>query len=232
MAASDFDYAATRNDIIKSAYRIVGAIEAGEDPTAEQLSDGITALQLLVKSWANKHVFLWNFNLDTFSTVSSQVAYTSVDGVDITLIGLDKAWVVIDSDDVEIEVITYSEYLDIPTKADTGKPLKIAIKRNPAPTIYLWPVPDAVYTIKTLGPNKMQDFSNDPSGTANLPAEFQRALKYGLAEDLFDEYPGPMNEREYIQGKAASLFIEAKNMVKPTKSNSEIESLFPSPRCR
>lgn len=232
MAITDFDYLATRNEIIEGAMRIVGALPKGENLTADLLDQGVKALQLLIKSWSNKHLFLWSFNQTSFPTVAAQEAYTISDltGEDDAIIGLDKAWVVDSNEDLPIEVISYSKYLDIFDKTtNTGRPIAIAFKPTPEPSFYVWPSPDAAYTIKVLCIFPLQDF-DAAAGTGDVPARFQRALKYCLAEDLFDEYPGPMNERVYVQAKAFELFREAKNSDMPVETTNEVEGLFR--RCR
>lgn len=228
MAITDFDYIATRNAIIASAFRIVGAVEAGEQPTAEQLAQGVEALQLLIKSWSNKHLFLWSFKQTSFATVADQELYTITDltGDDDAIIGLDKAWVVDSDDDIPLEVVSYSRYLDIVDKdTNDGRPHVVAFRPTPDPSFYLWPTPDKAYTLKVLCTFPLQDFDT-ADGTGDIPVEFQRALKYGLAEDLLDEYPGPMNERQYIQSKAFELFREAKRADVPVETTDEVEGLF------
>ena len=228
MAITDFDYIATRNEIIEGAFRIVGALEAGQSLTADMLDQGVKALQLLIKSWSNEHLFLWSFEQSSFATVAAQEAYTTTDltGEDDAIIGLDKAWVVDSSEDLPLEVISWSRYNDIPDKTtNPGRPMVIAFKPTPSPSFDVWPSPDAAYTIKTLAIYPMQDFDT-AAGTGDVPARFQKALKYCLAEDLFDEYPGPMNERQYVQGKAAELFRKAKNSDMPVETTNEVEGLF------
>lgn len=228
MAATDFDYLATRNEVIEGAFRIVGALEIGQILTADQLDQGVKALQLLVKSWSNKHLFLWSFNQSSFPTVAAQEAYTS--GLDASIIGLDRAWVVQSNDDIQLEVIGWGEYEEIVSKeTSTGQPRYIAYKPSPGPTpgpgFYLWPSPDAIYTIKVLCITPLQDFDT-ASASGDVPARFQRALKYGLAEDLFDEYPGPMNERQFVQIKAGELFREAKNSDMASETTDEVAGFF------
>lgn len=228
MAATDFDYIATRNEIIEGAFRIVGVLEKGQNLSAELLDQGVKALQLLIKSWSNKHLFLWSFDQSSFSTVIDQEAYTTADlsGDDDLIIGLDKAWYVDSNEDIPLEVISYSRYLDLYDKeTNSGTPIAIAFKPTPEPSFYIWPSPDAAYTIKTLAVYPLKDF-DVAAGTGDVPARFQRALKYCLAEDLFDEYPGPMNERQYVQNKAETLFREAKHMDAPVETTNEVEGMY------
>lgn len=228
MAITDFDYIATRNEIIQGAFRIVGALEPNQNLSSEMLAQGVEALQLLIKSWSNEHLFLWSFEQSSFNTVTSQEAYTTSDlaGEDDAIIGLDKAWVVDGSDDIPLEVISWSRYQDIPNKTtESGRPLAIAFKPTPNPSFYVWPSPDAAYQIKTLAIYPLQDL-DEAAASGDIPARFQKALKYCLAEDLFDEYPGPMNERQYIQSKAAELFRKAKNSDMPVETTNEVEGLY------
>jgi hypothetical protein len=227
VAPTDFDYLATRNDIIQRAFRIVGALEPGQTLSGEMLNQGVEALQQLIKSWSNKHLFLWSFNEETFSTVNGTVKYDAT--LDQEIIGLDKAWVLDSSDDIQIEVISWSRYMDITDKAATGRPTVIAYKPTPAPSLYLWPVPDAAYSVKLLAIYPLKDF-DEAATSGDVPARFQKALTYCLAEDLFDEYPGPMNERQYVAGKAADLFREAKNSDMDVETTDEVEGLFTSSR--
>lgn len=229
MAPTDFDYIQTRNEIIEGAFRVVGALEIGQTLTADMLDQGVKALQLLVKSWSNEHLFLWSLGQDSFVTVASQEAYTST--LTQAIIGLDKAWVVESNDDLPLDVVSYSRYLDFYDKeTNTGRPQVIAYRPTPTPSIYVWPSPDAIYTVKVLTIVPLQDFDT-AAATGDVAARFQRALKYGLAEDLFDEYPGPMNERQFVQGKAAELFRKARISDMPRETTNEVEGMYGN-RCR
>lgn len=221
----NFDYIATRNDLIYGAFRIVGAIQKGQVLSAEMLQEGVNALQLIIKSWTNEHYFSWAFTSETFTTTASQETYDST--LDQGIVGLDKAWVVDSNDDLPLEVISYSRYLDIFDKTtNDGRPTVICYKPTPDPSFILWPQPDATYTIKALVLTSLQD--QDVEDDANgMPVRWQRALKYALADDLFDEYPGTLGERQMVAIKAAALFKKAKGADMPQETNSEVESLFP-----
>lgn len=232
MAATDFDYIATRNVLIKDALGIVGAIHPSQPVPAYMQTQAELKLQLLVKHWTNKHLFLWNYRQSSFVTVAAQEAYTTTEftGDDDTLIGLDKAFIVDSSEDVPLEVISFSRYQDIQNKESSGRPTHVAFTRLPSPAIYAWPSPDAVYTIKTLGIYPLKDF-DVADGSGDLSAQFQLALLYGLADLLFDSYPGPMNERQWVKAKALEYFNEAAAEDQPRETTSEVEGLFPTRRC-
>jgi len=146
MTAADFDYISTRNQIIERAFRIVGALDLGNPLTAEQLAQGVQALQELTKAWQNEHLFLWTYNALSFSTVAAQVSYSGT--LSTELIGIDKAWVVDGDSDLEVQVVPWSRYNEIRDKTLPGRPTIIAMQPGVTPTAYLWPVPDAIYTIR------------------------------------------------------------------------------------
>lgn len=229
MAPTDFDYIATRNQIIEDAFEIVGVKSASQPLTAAQLQQGVAALQKLVKGWTNKHVFLWSFNETSFATVATQELYDST--LDQAIIGLDKAYVVDSNEDVPLEVVSYSRYLDYYDKTvNTGRPRVIAYKPTPSPSVYVWPSPDAIYTIKALCVFRLKDFDT-AGGTGNIPERFQEALLYGLADRLFDKYPGPMNQMQWIASKYAQFFAEAARADTPNETTNEVEGLFSNRRC-
>ena len=234
MALTDYDYLETRNEIIADAFEIVGVKEPHNSLTAFQIEQGVRSLQLMVKHWTNKHLFLWSNNLTSFPTVAAQLLYTTADltGEDDAIIGLDRAWILDSSEDLPLEVITYNRYLDIPDKTtSSGRPTHIAYKPTASgPSFYLYPTPDAVYTIKTQVVYPLKDF-DVANGNGDTPARFQQALLYGLADKLFDKYPDVMNAREKIEQKAEMYFIEARRADVPREDTSEVEPLFRS-RCR
>ena len=57
MATYDFNITAV--DLVKASLRVVGALEEEETPNASQLSDGIQALNLMIKSWQRQGAHLW-----------------------------------------------------------------------------------------------------------------------------------------------------------------------------
>jgi hypothetical protein len=232
MTITEFDYISTRNEMIGDAFEIVGAKEAGQNLTANELAQGLRILQRMIKAWANENLCLWNLVLTSFTTVAAQEIYTTTDlsGDDDAIIGLDNAWVVVSSNDWPLEVISYSKYLNIEDKeVATGRPTHIAFRPAPEPSFCVYPSPDTAYTIKIYAIYPLKDFDS-ASGSGNLPARFQDAIVYGLADRLFDRYPGPMNERQWIKGKAEEFFMKAKNMEYETETTQEVEGFFPNRR--
>ncbi len=83
MAVSgSYDFARTRNDIIKRALRKVGVVAQGDSPTAEQLTEATEALEEVVKSLSNKVFPFW---LLKWKTKALNTASSEVTGTDSTI---------------------------------------------------------------------------------------------------------------------------------------------------
>ena len=46
-----FDFTLNRNALITRALRMIGAIAANQEPTADEISDASEALNLMLKAW-------------------------------------------------------------------------------------------------------------------------------------------------------------------------------------
>lgn len=226
---TDFDYIAQRNDIIEEALAIVNVKRDGQPLSAAQIAEAATSLNLLVKSWTNKHVFLWNQVLEDITTVASTVSYNS--GFTPQALGIDKAAVVFGDRDKEISVITFSQYQGIEDKTREGEPQYIAFHQvDRVATIYLYPAPDAVYTVKFLLVLPLKDM-DDADGYGDVTAQFQLALAYGLARLLHSKYPDEPSKMKRVADMSQEFFLEACRGDRQIPSDDRIDSLFPSRRC-
>jgi hypothetical protein len=225
---TDFDYLATRNQIIEEALAIVNVKRDGQPLSAAQIAEGAKSLNLLVKSWTNKHVFLWSQVEEDLSTVASTASYTS--GFTPEALGIDKAAVVVGDRDKEIQVITYSQYEAIEDKTRTGEPQYIAFyKVDRAAKVFLYPTPDQVYTVKFLSVLPLKDME-DADGYGDVTAQFQLALAYGLARLLHSKYPDEPGKMKRVADMSQEFFLEACRGDRQIPSDDRVDSLFPARR--
>lgn len=70
----------TRNQIIKSALRKVGAVAAGETPDAQTITDASDALNAMVKRWNAKGIHLWTETEAILFLEPGQVKYQLATG--------------------------------------------------------------------------------------------------------------------------------------------------------
>ena len=66
----------TPNDIISRALKDIGALEAGETPTAEASQDAFDMLQDMLDQWSNEDMMVFYKNEIIFNVVQNQVQYT------------------------------------------------------------------------------------------------------------------------------------------------------------
>jgi hypothetical protein len=226
MAATDFDYRAGRARINRRALSMVGAL-ALEDPiSAEQEAQCSVALMGVLRNWENRRVFLWKLQQVTITTVAGTPSYTI--STDPAVIDIEQA-AIVDSNNFDdpISVKSWRDYnrfvLD---KAAPGRPTVLAVRRTTGdPLAYLHPVPDAVYSIRTLAVCRLKDYDTSGS-TPDFPVNFEEALVYALADRLFDEYPGTQGQRDRIAAKAETEFVLAKGADRESTDDNTVSGAF------
>ncbi len=83
--------------------------------------------------------------------------------------------------DIEIDRVSRAEYLNISQKSQTGTPVQYFLQRDTsAPTLFLYPTPDAADTFKYYGLTKIQD-AGDYNDQLEVPTRFIPCLTSGLA---------------------------------------------------
>ena len=63
-------------DIISGALKDIGALEAGEVPTADAAQDALNMLNLLVDQWSNENMMVFNIQEIIWNVIPGQVQYT------------------------------------------------------------------------------------------------------------------------------------------------------------
>lgn len=77
MATSgSFDFLLDRDQIVIDALKKIGAIEAGEAPAAEEISDGARQLNTMVKAWHAKGLHLWKLREGVLFLEKGKNTYT------------------------------------------------------------------------------------------------------------------------------------------------------------
>jgi hypothetical protein len=209
MAASDYDFNATRNEIIERAFRIIGKNPIGEPLPGEMMTQAAIALNSMVKSWQSKHVFLWTIQ-DFTQTLSAGVASYSLAASDPPVYALDRAYLRIDNIDRKCDIASWRQYWDIQDKTSTGDPTVVALTTSITPTLYVWPVPTQTRSLKFSALVKLKDFDT-AGGNPDFPVRYLDALTFGLAHALSFEYGLPLPERRELERQYQTSFAEAKS---------------------
>ena len=218
------NYTVTRDDVIKRALRIVGAIGQGETPQTTAVTEAAQALNELVKEWIADGLQLWKYSTTfAITMVAGTSSYNIGTGATVNQIAPVK---VLDAylrntstnTDTPLLLVTNQEYTLLGNKASQGRPTQLlyAPPRVPAnePTgiIVLYPTPDAAtvaaYQLYMVGTYPIYDFDAS-SDTADFPNFYFNALAWGLADQLAYEYGLPYAERSMITKKAETHLAKA-----------------------
>ena len=169
---------------------------------AEHMFDAFIESNLLMSSWSNMAPNLWTVDLVTQSLTASTATYT----VDAKTVMILDAYITIDSQDRLIFPISRTEYSSYPNKTAEGVPSVFWFDRILAPTITLWLVPDATYTLNYYRCTQNQDANLQSGETPAVPFRFLDAMVAGLAHRLARIYK-PELEQARKQDAAEALAL-------------------------
>ena len=207
-----YDFSVNRDQLITGALRLAGVIAQGETPSASQVSDAATTLNMMVKAWMADGMPLWAIRTVTITPVAGQNTYTYNTP---KLLKPIQAWNRQTSSQVDIpmRMISRQEYNILGNKSTTGNPIQLFFNPNLDSTeIKLFPTPDSTAAssnvIYIVAQVPYQDFDS-ATDTPDFPQEWYEALKYGLAVRLAGEYNIDIETRKTLVAEAAAIKQEA-----------------------
>jgi hypothetical protein len=221
----DYDFIATRDDILRRAFRMVGAISPDESLTTNQTVQGSMALNATVKEWQTRHIFLWNL-ISVSVTISASTNNKALSLL-TPVIALESAKLKLGTNQYEpLEVIQMRDFKGILSPADVGDPTVCVLDAAQAlQTLYVWPTPtvERIVELVCYGRNKDWDAG---SATGDLPSRFQQALTFSVAAQLGDEYGIPLQERDRYRAEAENLLLSARNSDRPRETYDFVRGAY------
>ena len=178
-------------EIIQEAYERCGV----ETKSGYDLKTARRSLNLLLTKWVNDGVNLFTLDLETTNMTKDQgyITFNSTSHLDVLDAAIRDNSNSSDTSDIILERISMDEYLAIPSKLNTGKPVQYAVERNSQFTssasathkVYLWPVPDQTYyQFLSWSIKYPQDVSATYTQNPDIPRRYLPALISGLAVEL------------------------------------------------
>lgn len=180
----------TVQQLINAALRTLGVIASGESPSAEESSDGMTALNGIIESWTALGLPIYQITRETFA-LSGAASYTIGTGQTWNTtrpVRLKAAAVVNSAVEKPVEIVSAEKWSTIIDQGRTGTFAEQLFWDGafPTGTIHLWPAPTSgsllLYSYKPLS-----TFAS-LSDNVTLPPGYERALRFALAADLAAEY--------------------------------------------
>jgi len=161
------------SDYIEEAFERCGL----EVRTGYDLKTAKRSLNLMLGDWANRGLNQWTIEQTTVVLTQGTGNYA----LGSSTIDVLNAVVRRSNTDYALERISRSDFINIPTKTQQGRPSQFFVDRQIDPTLKLWPVPensiDTVIIDKLVRMDDADTFTN----TMDIPFRFYPCLAAGLA---------------------------------------------------
>lgn len=205
---------ATARNLIERSFRLLGTHAQGENPSAEEINDGLKTLIDMLDAWSLDSQKIHFRVKDEIVLTPGQSSYTFGVGGNINSARPTKiisARIKQNDQEYDVEIMDVEKWSKIPLKTTQGT-LPYALYAEgtfPLETLNLYYVPAQANTLVL--------YSEKPISTLTLnseisfPPAYAKALRYGLARDLAPEYGmsvSPEIERGYME---AMELIEQRN---------------------
>ena len=176
----------------------------------EHMTDARFETNLMLASWANQGVNLWEVVLISVPLVQGQTTYTVPAKVVMILDAVIQQNTGTSSQfDRVIMPISRTEYSQTPNKLQQAPPTVFWFDRLINPTVTLWPVPDqtSTYTLNYYAVTQIQDAELTDAQTVDIPYRWLDALASGLAARLAAIYAP--DRMQMLEAKAAQAYTIA-----------------------
>jgi hypothetical protein len=179
-----YDFNLDIDEVIQEAMEMIG----GEDTLGHEPASARRSINLMLKDWQNRGILLWTTSVSSVTVAASTTAY------DLSSSTIDALEVVLNRDDTDIQLtrISPEEYLLIPNKTQTGRPMQYSIRRGrDNPVMSVWPIPEnSTDVLKMEIFSELQDVNKSAIQNADLPKRFLPALTCGLSYYMSMKRPG------------------------------------------
>jgi hypothetical protein len=160
-------------ELIEEAYELIGLeMRTGYDARKARRS-----LNIMFQDWTNRGINLWKV-VQVSQTMTSGTANYAMNAYDIDVL---EAVVRRSGIDYSLDRVTREDYLNLPNKAQTGRPTQLYVERTATPSFYVWPTPenstDVVITYRVQRIQDADTLTND----VDVPSRFIPAMVSGLA---------------------------------------------------
>lgn len=195
----------TVQDVFRDALLEIAVIDPLDPVPPEMLDLALLRCNSILDQWNAEQIATYNVDFSTFSTTSRLSPHT------IGLAANSPTWTVTTNRPVSIlganryqgtgtglvkigpiEIVDDAWWLRQPVpNIQSGIPTQLYYSPSwPNGSVYLWPVPDAVFTIELELRTVMALYANgDMSSDFSMPPGYQRALMLTLAKDLTGPLP-------------------------------------------
>jgi hypothetical protein len=176
----------------------------------EHMTDARFEANLMLASWANQGVNLWEVTPISVLLVQGQTTYSVPQKVVMILDAVIQQNTGTSSQfDRVIMPISRTEYSQTPNKLQQAPPTVFWFDRLINPTVTLWPVPDQsnTYTLNYYAVTQIQDAELTDAQTVDIPYRWLDAMASGLAARLSAIYAP--ERMQMLEAKAEQAYTIA-----------------------
>jgi hypothetical protein len=187
----------TALDLIKRSMRLLGALNTGENPTAAEQQDALSALNSLLSAWQTERLTMFTSSRQVFPLAPGrqvyQISFVSGDWIAPRPEYIDQAGLLIAGTDVierPLRILrTDKEWAHIRVKGVASTiPTTLYYQPDyPSGTVALWPVPTANADVALYSPTALTQITS-LTADLGLPPGYERCLAYNLALELAAEF--------------------------------------------
>lgn len=192
--------------VVTQAMKLIGVLDSRTAPSSEDMADGVTALNWMLKSWQADGMNLWRqteatvtFPADT-KTVTLDPYCIDVVAAQIIQEPTYQRW---------LQRWEHGQYVVLPNKDARGYPTIFVLdKQRAAVEMTVWPVQPEDIEITYTYARVIEDVTVAAS-IVDVPQDWLETVYYGLADRLLDIYSVPQSQpavAQRITARAAQLY--------------------------
>jgi hypothetical protein len=170
----------TAGEIVQQAMVNLGILGSGEDPESSEMTDGITTLNFMLKTWSRK-VNLWRDGIGTLTVLGGTGAAT----LEQEVRDINSVRHVISATNYRLLTPwNRDQYYSMPNRAAVGNPTIYYVKRDlDSVQIRVWPVPAADISLH-VDYSKASEAVTEPGETLDISQEWAETVIINLADRL------------------------------------------------
>lgn len=207
---------ATAGDIVKAALRNLGVIASGDQPAADELADGLSALNEMMALWSADGLLIYSVTRENFTLTPGTASYTMGSGGafnTIRPIQITEAFIRDSSGtDYPVDVKDRKYYERIEIKTTQGRPDKLYLAPEyPLAKVYLYPTPSLAEALYLDSWKALTAFATVDT-VISLPDEYRGALSSNLAIYIAPEYSVSPSQALAVKAGSSKATITKLNM--------------------
>ncbi len=222
---------ATVADRITRALRLLNEIESGEDPTDDELADGLVALNGMLDSWRNDNLLAYAKQQETVTLATGDSGYSigpSGDLVTTRPVAILEAWIREDNIDYPVTLMNEADYAAIPDKTTRSNwPDRLLFRPlMPNAVVLVYPVPDAPRSLVLVTQVVVGQYAA-VTDTVTLPPGWEAAIDFNLAIELAPEFQARVSDTVRRRATETLAGIKRANVqAQPRAVATELFALF------